>query len=71
MVIEDHDVIAPLTKYYREATSLVGDNYYSDLNCFEEGVVGMRWAGRPLSAGWGDGRWWGFGFSRPGVLSIL
>ena len=57
MVIEDHDVIAPLTKYYREATSLVGDNYYSDLNCFEEGVVGTQWDERLLSVGWGDGHW--------------
>ena len=57
MVIEDHDVIAPLTKYYREATSLVSDNYYSDLNRFEEGVVGTQWDERLLSVGWGDGHW--------------
>ena len=33
--------------------------------------MGTQWDGRLFSYGWGDGRWWGFGFSRPVILSNL
>ena len=68
MVVEDHEVFAAPTGSDRETPRLVGGNFSSDLNGFDEDAVGASAGfleGRSLRRGEGGG------LGGPNVLSVL